>query len=260
MRGVRGLKENEMLETVVYAARQAGKVLREGCRSEIKVDRATNLDVKLQMDKKSEETILSILGKEFPNIPVLSEEAGRIGGEGEYMWVIDPLDGTMNYSRRIPCWATSIGLMRGGEEVLGVVYDPLLDELYTAEKGKGAFLNGQRIRVSDCTTLEKAIVGFGYSSVGDHIPRGMRATQRLGLKVSKFRNLGAAVLHLVFVASGRFDGFFEFGLHRWDCAAGFCIIREAGGLVSCRDTSDGCLEVAVSNGRLHDAILQELEW
>ena len=249
-----------MLETVIHAAREAGKILREGCRGEIKVDRSSNLDVKLQMDKKSEEAILRSLGKEFPHIPVLSEEAGRIGGEGEYMWVIDPLDGTMNYSRRIPCWATSIGLMRGGEEILGVVYDPLLDELYTAEKGKGAFLNGRPIRVSDRSTLEQAIIGYGYSSVGGHIPRGMRATQRLGLKVSKFRNLGAAVLHLVFVGAGRFDGFFEFGLHRWDCAAGFCIIREAGGIVSCREMTDDCLEVAVSNGKLHDAFLRELEW
>ena len=249
-----------MLDAVIHAAREAGKVLRDGCRGEIKVDRASNLDVKLQMDKKSEETILRILGKEFPGIPVLSEEAGRIGGEGEYMWVIDPLDGTMNYSRRIPCWATSIGLMRGHEEVLGVVYDPLQDELYAAEKGRGATLNGRPIRVTDRDALEQAIIGYGFSSVAAHIPRGMRATQRLGLKVSKFRNLGAAVLHLVYVASGRFDGFFEFGLHRWDCAAGFCIIREAGGVVSCRETTEECLEVVVSNGRLHESLLRELEW
>ncbi len=249
-----------MLAVVVRAAREAGEILRRGCAQEIKVDRATPHDVKLEMDRRAEEAILRVLRTEYPDIPVLSEEAGRLGGRGELMWVIDPLDGTVNYSRRLPCWGTSIGLMRGEEEVLGVVYDPLRDEIFTAEKGKGARLNDAPLRVSAGGDLARAIIACGYSSVPVHIPRGMRAVERLGAQVSKFRNLGAAVLHLAYVAAGRLDGFFEFGLHPWDCAAGFCLVREAGGRVSSHRAPDGCLYVAVSNGALHPVLLRELEW
>ena len=249
-----------MLETAIRAAREAGRLLLAGSRREIQVDRIGRRDVKLAMDRKAEEAILRILRKKFPGHAVLSEECGRVGPKSEYRWVIDPLDGTVNYSRRIPLWGTSIGLMRGGEEILGVIFDPVRDELFCAEKGSGAFLNGKRIRVNERDDLKSAIIAYGFSAREDYLKRGLAIADRLARKASKVRAVGSAALHLAWVACGRMDGFFEVGLHPWDVAAGVAIIREAGGEVSSRPLPGGILNFVCSNGRIHSALLKQVGW
>jgi myo-inositol-1(or 4)-monophosphatase len=260
-----------MLETAIRAAREAGRALLEGSRGEIRVERLAQRDVKLAMDKKAEKIILRVLREKFPGHAILSEEcgavppklarrSGRRGGASDYLWVVDPLDGTVNYSRRIPLWGTSVALLHQGKEIVGVIFDPIHDELYHAEEGRGAFLNGKRIRVSEKSPLSAAMIAFGFSSGEEPLRRGLPAAAQLPLAASKVRGLGSAVLHLAYVACGRMDGFFEFGIHQWDIAAGIVLIREAGGKVSTRALPDRSIDLVCSNGLIHDEFMKQVGW
>jgi myo-inositol-1(or 4)-monophosphatase len=249
-----------MLETAIRAAREAGRVLLEGSRGEIRVERLARRDVKLAMDKKAEEVILRIVREKFPGHAILSEECGATGPKSDYLWVVDPLDGTVNYSRRIPLWGTSVALLHRGKEIVGVIFDPIHDELYHAEDRQGAFLNGKRIRVSEKSPLSAAMIAFGFSSDEERLRRGLSAAAQLPLAASKVRGLGSAVLHLAYVACGRMDGFFEFGIHQWDIAAGLVLIREAGGKVSTRALPDGSIDLVCSNGLIHDEFVKLVGW
>lgn len=249
-----------MLETAIRAARAAGEVLLEGSRCEIKVDKLCRRDVKLEMDKKAEAVILGIIRERFPDHSILSEEVGNVGPKSEYRWVVDPLDGTVNYSRRMPLWGTSVALCRGEEEIIGVIYDAVHDELFTAEKGKGAFLNGRPIRVSD-RAMERAIVAYGYAAADDAaMKQGLRAAERVTWAASKVRASGSAALHFAWVACGRLDGFYEFALSYWDIAAGAPLIREAGGRVEMRRLPSGALDLICDNGVIHDGLKREIAW
>lgn len=249
-----------MLDTAIQAAREAGKVLLEGTRGEIEVERTAHRDIKLAMDKKAEQIILGILRQRFPEHAILSEEAGPVGPKSDYLWVIDPLDGTFNYSRRLPQWATSIALMRKGEEILGVVYDPLHEELFHAAQGAGAFLNGRPIRVSDRASLKDCTIAYGYSPNDEYLPKSLDATRNVTIQSTKVRAMGAAVLHLVYVACGRLDGFFEYGIHPWDIAAGSAIIREAGGAVRTRTHPNKYVDIVTTNGRVQDELMKQIGW
>jgi len=249
-----------MLETAIRAAREAGRVLLEGSRGKIRVEHLAQRDVKLAMDKKAEEVILGILREKFPEHAILSEECGAVGPTSDYLWVIDPLDGTVNFSRRIPLWGTSVALVHRGREIVGVIFDPIHDELFHAEEGKGAFLNGKRIRVSEKSPLSAAMIAFGFSSNEERLRRGLSAAAGLPLAASKVRGLGSAVLHLAYVACGRMDGFFECGINQWDIAAGVVLIREAGGKVSTRTLPDRSIDLVCSNGRIHDEFLKQVGW
>jgi len=245
-----------VLETAIRAARAAGRVLLEGSRGELKVDKMLRHDVKLEMDKKAEAVILGIIRERFPDHTILSEEIGRVGPESEYLWVVDPLDGTVNYSRRIPLWATSVALCRGGKEIIGVIYDAVHDELYTAEKGKGAFLNGRPMRVS-ARTMEQAAIAYGYAANDSAIAEGLRAAERVTRAASKIRASGSAALHLGWVACGRVDGFYEYGLSYWDIAPGVVLIGEAGGRVDQRPRPDGSIDFLCDNGVIHEELKRE---
>ena len=249
-----------MLETAIRAAREAGKALLEGSRRKILVERLAQRDVKLAMDKRAEKVILGIIREKFPDHAILSEECGAAGPKSDYLWVIDPLDGTVNYSRRIPLWGTSVALLHQGREIVGVIFDPIHDELYHAEEGGGAFLNGKRIRVSETSPLSAAMIAFGFSSNEERLRRGLAAASKLPLAASKVRGLGSAVLHLAYVACGRMDGFFEFGINQWDIAAGLVLIREAGGKASTRTLPDRSIDLVCSNGRIHEEFLTEVAW
>jgi myo-inositol-1(or 4)-monophosphatase len=251
-----------MLDTAIEAARAAGRILEAGHRGEIEVDKVIHRDIKLVMDRKAEEAILGIVQERFPDHAILSEEAGSIPADSEYLWVIDPLDGTMNYSRHIPLWGTSIGLMRAGEEILGVIYDPLHDELFSAEKGRGAFLNGKPIHVNDQSRIESSAVAFGFAAEEELFRRGHEAVTRISGKVGKVRDLGTAVLHLAYVACGRLEGFCELGLNLWDLAAGTVIIREAGGRVdkSPLPEKPNAFGYLSSNGLIHEELRRLAEY
>ncbi|MEW6754132.1 MAG: inositol monophosphatase family protein [Candidatus Latescibacterota bacterium] len=249
-----------MLETAIRAARQAGRALLEGSRQEIAVDRRERHDVKLAMDRRAEEIILEIMREGFPAHGILSEECGRLPGASDYLWVIDPLDGTYNYARRLPSWCTSIGLRRGEEEILGVIYDAVHDELYCAEEGSGAFLNGQRLHTSDAADVAHATVSVSLTLRPGREEQGLELVRRAALGTGKVRSFGAAALDLAHVACGRTDAFLELGLRSWDTCAGLVLVRQAGGRVTARPAGPEGLDIAVSNGPIHRALLDEIGW
>ncbi|HCK76682.1 MAG TPA: inositol monophosphatase, partial [Gammaproteobacteria bacterium] len=190
-----------------------------------------------QADVEAERAVLDVLTRAYPDHGIIAEESGTREGS-EYTWVIDPLDGTTNFLHGFPMFAVSVAVKRAGVLEHGVVYDPLHDEMFTASRGEGAQLNGKRIRVSTTRKLAPSLLGTGFP-VRDLgiIEPAMRSFESLLLKASGIRRAGAAALDLAYVASGRLDGFWEFGLKPWDMAAGALLIREAGGLVS--DVSGG---------------------
>jgi len=249
-----------MLDAATRAARAAGQLLLAASGGEIEVEKLARRDVKLAMDRRAEEKIIGILRKDFPDHAILAEECGRLAGRSEYTWIIDPLDGTFNYYRRIPIWCTSIGLMQGEEEVLGVICDPGRDELFYAEKGKGAFLNGRTIRVSETDTIETGVIGLALGLRDAFKEKALAGAQRAALRASKVRSLGSAAMDMAYVACGRMDAYFEFGVRPWDVAAGIVLVREAGGRISTRRHPGDALDMAASNGRIHDELLKQIGW
>jgi myo-inositol-1(or 4)-monophosphatase len=250
-----------MLETAKRAAREAGRLLLAAAKKDkIEVDRFAVRDIKLAMDREAEEAIINIIRADFPGHSILSEECGSSDTDSEYRWVIDPLDGTYNFYRRIPVWCTSIGLVRGGAEILGVIYDPNRDEMFYAAKGDGAYLNDKPIRVADTPSFADSVIGIALGLRPGHEERALRAAHNVVQNCSKGRSLGSAALDMAYVACGRFDGYAEIMVRTWDVAAGLVIVREAGGQASVRRHANESLEVAVSNGRIHDEFLRQIEW
>jgi myo-inositol-1(or 4)-monophosphatase len=207
-------------------------------------------------DLKAERTLKTELGRARPGYGMLFEESGgEQGSDTRHRWIVDPLDGTTNFLHGIPHFAISIALERDGEIVAGVIYDPLRDEMYMAEKGLGAYVNDRRLRVSARRQLAEAVVGTGMPFAGRGDRAGYLATLATVMTAtSGVRRMGAAALDLAYVAAGRYDGFWEFGLSPWDIAAGLLLVREAGGYVS--DLSGGQTmmasgDVLAANDHLH---------
>ncbi len=231
-----------MLNVAVRAARRAGRIITRASLDldRIQVTRKQRNDFVTEVDHASERSIIETLLGAYPDHAILAEESGHTAGkdasalahEAENIWVIDPLDGTTNFIHGLPQYAVSIALMQRGLVTQAVVYDPNRDELYTASKGRGAFLNDRRIRVSKRTRIDEALVGTGFpyrqlDNLDDYIRMFRVVTER----AAAVRRPGAAALDLAYVACGRYDAFFEFGLSPWDVAAGSLLITEAGGLV-----------------------------
>ncbi len=223
-----------MLNIAVKAARAAGKVINYGSQN---LDRLTvhskrENDFVSEIDQKAEHAIIDILRDAFPNHAILAEESG-VSGESEYQWVIDPLDGTTNFLHGFPQYAVSIALLHRGQLSQAVIYDPVRNDLYTASRGRGAFLNERRIRVSKRDKLQDALIGTGFPYRDfTHLDAYTAMFRDLVQKTSGLRRPGSAALDLAWVAAGQTDGFFEIGLNPWDIAAGCLLIQEAGGLVS----------------------------
>lgn len=250
----------EMLRAAICAARTAGKMLLTANSSEQTVEKVARRDIKLTIDRQAEETIIRSLRRYFPDHAILSEECGRIGGESDFLWIIDPLDGTFNYFRRIPIWCTSIALRHKKEEILGVIYDPNRGELFHAARGQGAFLNGRPIHVSKTPHLKSSVVGLAASVRDEFQEKALVAARATALHASKARSLGCAALDMAYVACGRLDAYFEFGVKEWDVAAGIVIIREASGKVSLRRHASPTLDIAVSNPGVHRQLLEVISW
>lgn len=186
-----------------------------------------------EADVQAEQEIIQTLRKTYPNHGILAEESGEQHGHDDYQWVIDPLDGTTNFLHGIPHFAISIGFRHKNRLEAGLVYDPIRQEMFTASRGAGAFLNDRRIRVSRRTRLNESLIGTGFPfRQFDHVDAYLAMFKELTQKTAGIRRPGAASLDLAYVASGRFDGFWEMGLSPWDMAAGVLLIQEAGGLVS----------------------------
>ena len=197
-----------------------------------------------QADRKAEEVIHAELSKARPGYGFLREERGAVPGEdGQHRWIVDPLDGTTNFLHGIPVFAVSIALERQGQIVAGVIYNPAMDELYTAERGGGAFMNDRRLRVAGRNKLSDAVIGTGVPHLGRPAHgKYLVELRNVMAEVSGIRRMGAAALDLAYVAAGRLDGFWETGLNPWDMAAGILLIREAGGFVSDFDGGQAMFE------------------
>lgn len=252
-----------MLNIAVRAARQAGNVIAR-CVDHVgglKVDTKSRNDYVSEVDRLSEREIIAVIRKAYPNHAILAEESGLQAGD-DYQWVIDPLDGTTNFLHGFPQFSVSIALMHKGRIEQGVVYDPLSQDLYTASRGGGAQLNGRRIRVAQRQGLQGALIGTGFPfRQPQHLDAYLNTFKALFGHVADIRRAGSAALDLAYVAAGRLDGFWEFGLRPWDMAAGVLLIQEAGGLVGDFAGGHDYLQtgnVVAGNPKVFKAMLQTI--
>ena len=253
-----------MLEVAIEAAREAGALLKLHSGKARSIERKEGQETNLvtEIDRRSEEMIIGRIRRKYPNHDFLAEESGGKERRSEYCWIIDPLDGTTNFTHGLPVFCVSIGLEHKGEIIAGVVYDPNLDELFTAEKGKGAALNRKRIRVSPTSRLIDSLLvtGFPYTLRDDPNEIILHFNNFL-LVAQALRRLGSAALDLAYVAAGRFDGFWESSLHPWDMAAGVLLVQEAGGKFTDFDGNPSSVyrkAVLTSNGAIHEQMIEVL--
>ncbi|HEX6035342.1 MAG TPA: inositol monophosphatase family protein [Anaerolineales bacterium] len=221
------------LSYVQNLARQSGAILQAGYEQEHQVGYKGVIDLVTEVDHQSEKFLLGEVQKDFPGHHIFSEETGIIQGSAEDIWYIDPLDGTVNYAHHIPIFCVSIGYASHGTLTLGAVYDPMRDEMFLAERGKGAYLNGRPLRVSSVTELQRSLLVTGFPYNAWNTPQDNFANfVKFGKLSQGVRRLGSAALDLCYVAAGRFEGFWEMALNPWDVAAGALIAEEAGARVT----------------------------
>jgi len=253
-----------LLNIAVRAARRAGSIINraslDGGGLNVRSKHAK--DFVTQVDQAAEQAIIDIVRKAYPEHGFLAEESGASGQHAEYVWIIDPLDGTTNFIHGFPQYCVSIGIQQRGALAHAVVYDPVRNELFTASKGRGAFLNDRRIRVSTLTKFGDALVGTGFpfKELG-RLDLYTRQLQTMMQTCAGVRRAGAAALDLAYVACGRLDAFWELGLSPWDMAAGALLIVEAGGLVGDLNGDQGFLEsgdIAAATPKLFPALLEAL--
>jgi len=252
-----------MLNFAIRVARDAGRLLRNRVGTRIDIDHKGAINIVTDVDLASERLIREAISTYYPRHEILAEEGGLSESGSEYRWIVDPLDGTTNYAHGYPIFCVSIALECKGEVVLGVVYDPMRDELFAAERGAGAALNNKPIHVSKTAELMQGLLSTGF-------PYDIRTSKltnldhwaNFAMNAQALRRDGAAALDLCYVACGRFDGFWELNLSPWDTAAGALIVSEAGGRVSTftgGSFSNYEPEVVASNGLIHDRMLEVLK-
>jgi myo-inositol-1(or 4)-monophosphatase len=245
-------------------AREAGAILRAGYSKEHQVNYKGVIDLVTEVDHQSEAFLLGEIQGKYPGHHIFAEESGIIQGSDEHIWYVDPLDGTVNYAHHIPIFCVSIAYASHGELTLGAVYDPMRDEMFAAERGRGARLNGKPIRVSTATELQKSLLvtGFPYDAWNTRQDNFANFVH-LGKLTQGVRRLGSAALDLCYVAAGRFDGFWEMSLKPWDVAAGGLIAEEAGATVTNvageRDYVSSPQSVISAAPGIHARIVQELK-
>ncbi|MBI5644011.1 MAG: inositol monophosphatase [Deltaproteobacteria bacterium] len=249
-------------ETAIGAARKAGMLLKGHLGRAGKIEFKGDVNIVTELDRRSEDLIISEIRSAFPDHGILTEESEERKTSTAFRWIIDPLDGTTNYAHGFPFFCVSIAFEEAGEVRLGVVYDPMLDEMFISERGKGSYLNGGLIRVSDVERLDKSLLATGF-------PYDLRSSKEnnldhfkdFTLKAQAIRRAGSAALDLCYIASGRFDGFWEMKLKPWDTAAAALIVKEAGGTIT--DFSGGEYsifekECLASNGLIHAGMIDVL--
>lgn len=246
-------------DVLLEATRTAGAIIQSRFQGSFAVDHKEGINnLVTEVDTQAEAAIISIIKAYFPDHRILGEEGGAVDSDSEYQWVIDPIDGTVNFAHGIPLCCVSIALKHHEQLLVGAVYNPMMNELFVAEKGKGATLNDQPIHVSGKSDFNKAclVTGFPY-----HWPETkvhpVKIFERFVLKGLPVRRLGSAALDLCWVACGRFDGFWEFNLQPWDVAAGYLIVEEAGGKVTHFDGAPYDIftkETLATNGLIHEAM------
>lgn len=250
-------------QILLQATREAGGIMKEYFNGAFKVSsKLTPNDLVTEVDKLSEKSIIGTIRAQYPDHHILSEEAGELTSGSPYKWIIDPIDGTVNYAHGVPICCVSIGLEKEGSMLMGAVYNPFLDELFFAEKGKGATLNGEKISVSANASLESAFLVTGFPYQWEEMPHDPAQVFEYFVKRgSPVRRLGSAAIDLCWVACGRFDGFWEHNLNAWDAAAGYLIVEEAGGRVTDMNGDAYSLyqrRLVATNGLIHDALLDSI--
>ena len=226
------------LDAAVTAAREAGDLLRKSFRQPLRVNAKEAHDIKLEIDVQTQDLITNLLLKNFPQHALYGEE-GIVGDQkSEFQWVVDPLDGTVNYFYGIPHFCVSIALRQQSEIIVGVIYDPMVDEMWTVQKGGEPKLNDRVFRVSARTELADAVVVVGLSKTTATIESGLPILQAMVRRARKCRLLGSAALDMAYVACGRFDAYIEHGISLWDVAAGWLLIEAAGGSVELKPRTD----------------------
>jgi myo-inositol-1(or 4)-monophosphatase len=257
---------NEAIGACEGIAREAGRIQLERFGRARHIEFKGAIDIVTEVDRACEAFIVGELGRLFPGDAILAEEgSGKAGaGGGRRKWIVDPLDGTVNYAHGFPFFCCSIALEEGGELAGGVIYDPNRDELFRAARGEGAFRNGERIRVSGAGRLGEALVatGFAYNVREEERLNNLDNFARFVKRAQAVRRPGSAAIDLAWLACGRIDGFWELFLRPWDMAAGVAIIREAGGTVTSFDGSAYDLygtQILASNGRIHDEMVDVLK-
>jgi len=250
------------LEVAEKAAREAGVILLENLGKVKEIEFKAKNSLVTEVDKLSEEIIISNIKSSFPEHAIFAEESGRDSSESEHVWLIDPIDGTTNYAHAYPFFSISIALEINGELEVGLVYDPVKDEMFTAEKGKGAFLNGESITVSKSHAIEHSHVCTGFMhEVEWMVEANIKHFGNFIRRARAVRRDGSAALDLCYVACGRFDGFWELGLNPWDTAAAVLILKEAGGQVSTFTGDKYSIyekEILASNSIVHEQMIEIL--
>jgi myo-inositol-1(or 4)-monophosphatase len=253
-----------MLEDMIHIAKVSGSIIREGFGKNLEIEFKTNeSNLVTDIDKKSEQTIIEFIDKKFPGHGILGEENGAFNEGAEYVWVVDPLDGTTNFAHGLPIFSVSIGLQKNGKTIAGVIYDVMQDVVYSAEFGKGSFCNDTRLKVNNNDKIQHSLLvtGFPYD-IADNPHHALDIFVHL-VKVSRgMRRLGSAALDLCYVAKGVFDGFFEVNLHPWDICAGMLIVEEAGGINT--DFSGNPIDIRTpqiltSNNKIHAQMIEVIQ-
>ena len=243
------------------SARTGGQILREGFGELHQVRHKGEVDIVTETDLRSEKAIAEILRGAFPHHRILAEE-GSVGGDDQrHRWLVDPLDGTTNYADGLPFFCVSIAYEQDDQVELGIIFDPLRDEMFLAQRGSGVFLNDRALTVSTTDTLIQSLVATGFPYDRDNLPRALRQFSQLSARAQAVRRLGSAALDLAYVAAGRFDCYWEAIIQPWDVAAGVLMVEEAGSVVTDLAGAPfrlGQGEILSSNGFIHQAMLAEL--
>jgi myo-inositol-1(or 4)-monophosphatase len=251
-----------MLDFAIHVAQDAGRLLRDRVGTTIDIGHKGAINIVTDVDLASERLIREAIASHYPRHQVLGEEGGLADSSSDYRWVVDPLDGTTNFAHGLPMFAVSIALEYRGETIVGVVYDPMRDELFAAEKGAGATLNRRSIHVSNTAELTRSLLSTGFPyDIRTSSLNNLDHWKNFAMSAQALRRIGSAALDLCYVACGRFDGFWELNLGAWDSAAGALIVAEAGGLVT--DFSGGLFsnyepQTLASNGLIHSQMMDVL--
>ncbi|HKZ70402.1 MAG TPA: inositol monophosphatase family protein [Anaerolineales bacterium] len=253
------LNQTSILSTAVAVARGAGDILKSADANRAADFKLNETDLVTEYDHRAEAYIVAELQKAFPDHAIRGEEGARVNSGAEYEWLIDPLDGTTNFAHGLPIFAVSMALAQRGDPIVGVIYDPSRDELFTTAKGEGAHLNGNRLRVSARQPLSRTLLvtGFPYD-IRTNSDNNIARFSHFAVRARAVRRLGSAALDLAYVAAGRIDGYWESRLNLWDVAAGVLMVREAGGRIS--NYADEPLPIpniglVASNGLIHQEML-----
>lgn len=254
--------QTSFLEVAEAVAKEVGAYQKEKQASALKIEYKGEINPVTEVDKKSEEIIIQKISAVFPDHDILAEEGSGRRKDSPYKWIVDPLDGTVNYSHGYPYFAPSIALEFEGRIIAGVVYDPMRDELFEAFEGAGARLNGKPIHVSECQDLNRALIATGFAyNCRQTIDEDLALFKNAILNAQGVRRDGVAALDLCYVACGRYDGFYEANLWPWDTAAGLVIVKEAGGDASIFNGSPYTVydkEIVITNGKIHKEVIHKI--